>query len=445
MKKILLMLLASLAVITPLSAQRLTIESYTLPNGLKVVLNEDHSAPLVAVNLWYHVGSKDETPGQTGFAHLFEHMLFSGSQHLGPYEYARRIESVGGTRNGSTAFDRTNYYATVPSRHLPMVLWLESDRMGFFLPAIDQKNLDVQKQVVKEERRQRYDNVPYGTAFEDLLRLAFPAGHPYSWPTIGSMEDLSAAKLDQVTDFFKRWYKPNNAVLSIVGDFDPAVARGLVERYFASIPRGPEVDRAAIQPVNMTTEKRQVIHAEVPLPRVSRLYHLPKFGSDEWIAADLLSYILMEGKASRLEKSLVYEKQLAKDVEGFVYPGEAAGIFLLSVTTPPGGSAERAEAALDAELERVAKEGVTDAELGRALNLAETDYANELSEFGSRANLLSQTTTLFGDPRLATTMMERYRAISRETIRQVAATYLTKTNRVTIHYLPKKASEEASR
>jgi zinc protease len=444
MKRV-LMLLASLAVATSLSAQRLAIESYTLPNGLRVVLNEDHSAPLVAVNIWYHVGSKDETPGQTGFAHLFEHMLFSGSEHLGPYEYARRIESVGGTRNGSTAFDRTNYYATVPSRQLPMVLWLESDRMGFFLPAIDQKNLDVQKQVVKEERRQRYDNVPYGTAFEDLLRLAYPSGHPYSWPTIGSMEDLTAAKLDEVTDFFKRWYMPNNAVLSIVGDFDPAVAKELVERYFGSIPRGEQPTRATIAPVTLAAEKRQVIHGQVPLPRIARLYHIPKFGSDEWIAVDLLSHILTNGKASRLEKSLVYERQLAKDIDGFVYPSEAVGIFLLNVTTPPNGNAGKTEAALDVELNRVAKEGITEAELSRALNLAETDYANELSEFASRANLLSQMTTLFGDPKVATTLMDRYRAIDRDKIREVAATWLTSSNRVTIHYLPKNTKEEAAR
>jgi zinc protease len=224
-------------------SQNVQVESYTLPNGLRVVLNEDHSAPLVAVNIWYHVGSKDEKPGRTGFAHLFEHMLFSGSQNVKKNEHFGYIQSVGGLLNGSTNLDRTNYYETVPSSHLPLALWLEADRMGYFLPALDQEKLDVQKQVVKEERRQRYDNVPYGTWLESLLRNAYPQDYPYHWPTIGSMADLTAAELDDVKEFFRMYYSPNNAVLTLVGDFDPVEARALIAKYFGPIPQGPEVPR----------------------------------------------------------------------------------------------------------------------------------------------------------------------------------------------------------
>jgi len=223
--RILGVLLALLGVAGPLGAQQLKLDSYALPNGLRVVLNEDHSAPLIAFNVWYHVGSKNERAGRTGFAHLFEHMLFSGSEHVGNNEHFRYVESVGGLINGSTNFDRTNYFETLPSNYLPLGLWLESDRMGYFLNALNQSKLDIQKEVVKEERRQRYDNVPYGTALERMLGLAFPDTYPYHWPTIGAMPDLTAAQLEDVKGFFRTYYSPNNAVLTLVGDFDPAEAR----------------------------------------------------------------------------------------------------------------------------------------------------------------------------------------------------------------------------
>src|SRR5947207_10910407 len=216
----------------------LALEDYRLSNGLRVVLNEDHSAPLVAVNVWYHVGSKNERPGRTGFAHLFEHMLFSGSENVGNNEHFRYVQSVGGVLNGTTFFDRTNYFETLPSNYLALGLWLESDRMGFFLPALTQEKLDIQREVVKEERRQRYDNVPYGTAFERLLNLAYDPDYSYHWPTIGSMEDLGAASLDDIRDFFGTWYRPDNAVLTVTGDFAPDEARQLVHQYFADIPPG---------------------------------------------------------------------------------------------------------------------------------------------------------------------------------------------------------------
>src|SRR5688572_4683997 len=230
----------------------LSLDTYQLPNGLKVVLNEDHSAPLVAVNLWYHVGSKDERPGRTGFAHLFEHMLFSGSQHVGNNEHFRYVQSVGGVLNGTTFFDRTNYYETMPSNYLALALWLESDRMGFFLPALTREKLDVQINVVKEERRLRVDNVPYGDFLERLLRLGYDSEFPYRWEVIGSMADIGAAQLDDVVDFFNTFYRPNNAVLTVSGDFDPAEARTLIEQYFGPIPAGPTLPRFQQTPKPMS-------------------------------------------------------------------------------------------------------------------------------------------------------------------------------------------------
>src|SRR6266699_4756874 len=256
----------------------LSLEDYKLSNGLRVVLNEDHSAPLVAVNLWYHVGSKNERPGRTGFAHLFEHMLFSGSEHVGNNEHFRYIQSVGGVLNGTTFFDRTNYFETLPSNYLALGLWLESDRMGFFLPALTQEKLDIQRDVVKEERRQRDDNVPYGTSFERLLSLAYDSDYPYHWPTIGSMEDLGAASLDDIRDFFRTWYRPDNCTLTVIGDFLPTEARLLVEQYFADIPPGREFPRALPERSPLAGERRDVVPSPVQLPRIYRLYHLPEMG-----------------------------------------------------------------------------------------------------------------------------------------------------------------------
>src|SRR5438034_3242709 len=261
----------------------LSLEDYRLPTGLRVVLNEDHSAPLVAVNLWYHVGSKNERPGRTGFAHLFEHMLFSGSEHVGNNEHFRYVQSVGGVLNGTTFFDRTNYFETLPSHYLAMGLWLESDRMGFFLPALTQEKLDIQREVVKEERRQRYDNVPYGTAFERLLRLAYDPNYSYHWPTIGSMADLGAASLDDIREFFATWYRPDNCVLTVVGDFNPSEAKQLVERYFGDIAPGGSFPPFALQRRPHAGEKRETFPTPVQLPRINRLYHLPKMGDPDWM------------------------------------------------------------------------------------------------------------------------------------------------------------------
>jgi len=416
----------------------LQLDDYRLSNGLRVVLNEDHSAPLVAVNLWYHVGSKNERPGRTGFAHLFEHMLFSGSEHVGNNEHFRYVQSVGGVLNGTTFFDRTNYFETLPSHYLAMGLWLESDRMGFFLPALTQEKLDIQREVVKEERRQRYDNVPYGTAFERLLYLAYEPDYPYHWPTIGSMEDLGAASLDDIREFFSTWYRPDNCVLTVVGDFVPAEAKELIANYFGDITPGRSFPLFNRRRRPRTAEQREVFSAPVQLPRIYRLYHLPKMGERDWIFGDLLSTVLTSDKASRLEKALVYDKQIATDVSAYVLPTEATGMLLLQATAKEGVPIEDVEQVTDEELARLVAGGISDDELTRAKNRAEVDIAHQLENYDARADLIAMLTTFFGDPALVDRWLEPYRAAKPSDIVECARKYLVPENRVTSIFAPER-------
>jgi predicted Zn-dependent peptidase len=414
----------------------LNLEQYHLPNGLRVVLNEDHSAPLVAVNLWYHVGSKNERPGRTGFAHLFEHMLFSGSENVGNNEHFRYVQSVGGVLNGTTFFDRTNYFETLPSNYLALGLWLESDRMGFFLPALTQEKLDIQREVVKEERRQRYDNVPYGTAFERLLNLGYDPDYSYHWPTIGSMADLEAASLDDVREFFTTWYRPDNCTLTLVGDFAKDEAKKLVEQYFGDIPAGGGFPKFDLERKPLAGERRETVPSQVQLPRIYRLYHLPKMGHRDWIAADLLTAVLSADKAARLDRVLVHEKQIAQDVATYVLPTESTGIMLLQATAREGVAIDTIESAIDAEVARIAIEGITDEELTRAKNRAEIEFAHQLETFDGRADLLGMMSTYFSDPMLIETWLEPYRAATGEELAHVARKYMIPENRVTSLFIP---------
>ncbi|HEY0157106.1 MAG TPA: pitrilysin family protein [Thermoanaerobaculia bacterium] len=414
----------------------LNLTEYRLDNGLRVVLNEDHSAPLVAINLWYHVGSKNERPGRTGFAHLFEHMLFSGSQHVGNNEHFRYVQSVGGVLNGTTFFDRTNYFETLPSNYLALGLWLESDRMGFFLPALTQEKLDIQREVVKEERRQRYDNVPYGTAFERLLRLAFNPEYSYHWATIGSMEDLEAASLDDIREFFATWYRPDNCTLTIVGDFAADEARRLVDHYFSEFEPGRLFPGFDLQRKPAGHEVRETFASPVQLPRIYRLYHLPKMGETDWVHADLLTTVLASDKASRLDRALVHEQQIAQDVATYVLPTEATGLLLLQATAREGVAIERLESAIDEEVARISVGGITDDELTRAKNRAEMEYAHQLETFDARADLIGMMATYFNDPSLVQRWLDPYRNATADDLAHVARKYLIPENRVTSLFVP---------
>ncbi|HEY8132382.1 MAG TPA: pitrilysin family protein, partial [Thermoanaerobaculia bacterium] len=376
---------------------------------------------------------------RTGFAHLFEHMLFSGSEHVGNNEHFRYVQSVGGVLNGTTFFDRTNYFETLPSNYLALGLWLESDRMGFFLPALTQDKLDIQREVVKEERRQRYDNVPYGTAFERLLHLAYEPGYSYHWPTIGSMEDLSAASLDDVRKFFSTWYRPDNCVLTLVGDFVPSEARELVARYFGDIPPGKSFPPFDLIRRETRSERRETFPSRVPLPRIYRLYHLPRMGDRDWIAGDLLSTVLTSDKASRLERSLVYEKQIATDVAAYVLPTEATGMLLLQATAKDDVSIDEVEHAMDDEIERVVVGGITDDELTRARNRAEVDYAHQIENYDTRADLIGMLATYFENPKRVLDWLEPYRTTTADDLKRVAQTYLVPENRVTSIFVPEAA------
>jgi zinc protease len=330
----------------------LPFERHTLSNGLRVILHEDRSLPLVTLNLWYHVGSKNERPGRTGFAHLFEHMLFQGSEHVGTHDHFRYVQQVGGVANGSTWYDRTNYYESLPAHHLELGLWLESDRMGFLLPAITQKNLDTQRGVVMNERRQRVENQPYGRAGERLHELMYPGDHPYHWPVIGYMDDIAAATLEDIRTFFRTYYAPNNAVLTLAGDFSSREALERVEAWFGEIPSGPPVPPVSAALPPLPGEQREVLTDDVRLPRVYLGYRAPAYGERAWYAADLLATALAGGKSSPFYRDLVYERQIVQDVGASVSPYEEVASFLLVGTGRPGVSAERIEAALLEHVER---------------------------------------------------------------------------------------------
>ena len=415
----------------------LRFENYVLPNGLRVILHEDHSTPIVCVNVWYHVGSKNEGPGRTGFAHLFEHMMFQGSQHL-DRGYFQPLQEAGGQLNGSTNPDRTNYWETVPSNYLERAVWMESDRMGFLLPALSQQKLDNQRDVVKNERRQSYENRPYGLAHETLLAAMYPPEHPYSWPTIGFMADLDAASREDVAEFFRCYYHPGNASLCIAGDFQPAEARRLVEKYFGPLPGGPPVTPLPPQPVTMRAPRRIQMTDRVSLARLYLLWPtVPAFAPDD-AELEMLADLLAGGKTSRLHRRLVREAQLAQDVRGYQQSGEIAGAFAVTVTARQGAELGRIESLVREELRQLQAEPPTEAELRRAVSQYETHAVRSLesiSGFGGRADQLNMYNVYRGDPGYLTVDLERHRTVNCQGIQRVAAKYLGETC-VTLEVLP---------
>ena len=419
---------------------RIPIETFHLPNGLFVTLSEDHTAPIVAVNLWYHVGSANEREGRTGFAHLFEHMLFQGSAHVGSNEHFELIQRAGGTLNGSTWLERTNYFETVPSNELALALWLEADRMGELLPAMTQEKLDTQRDVVKNERRWSVDNQPYGTMLEKLQELVFPATHPFQHSLIGSMEDLSAASLDDVRQFFATYYTPDNAVLSIAGDFDPAHARGLVESYFGPIPRGkgkPPLPAMTLPPV-FGKPLRTVVPDDVSLSRLFMAFRTPVFGSKEYYASSVCAALLGMRKGSRLHRSLVRERQVAAEASAFNF-GLAKGTDLLvvDVTARPETSASQIEEEVEREMDLLLRDGVTGEEVSRALALIETDLVASLQSAGERADGLSMFATYFREPELINEQTDRYRAVTAAKVNEFITERMVEENRASLLYVPK--------
>jgi zinc protease len=421
------------------------IETFTLPNGLTVILSEDHTAPIVAVNLWYHVGSANERPGRTGFAHLFEHMLFQGSASVGANEHFELVQRAGGTLNGSTWLDRTNYFETVPSNQLELALWLEADRMGWLLPAMTQQKLDTQRDVVQNERRWSMDNQPYGTWWERLPALAFPMNHPFHHSLIGSMADLDAASLEDIAHFFATYYTPDNAVLSIAGDFDRDEARRMVERHFAPIPRGngkPHLPDMSVAPT-FGGPLREVVPDDVMLPRLFLALRSPVFGSDGYYAASVAGAILGMKRGSRLYRALVRDQQVASDAQAFTYDlAKGSDLLVLDVTARPETSVAQLEVAVHAELDRLVEHGATPEEVARVVTLIETELVASLQSASDRADRLSMFATYFGDPRLVNRQAERYRAVTVEQVNAFARERLGRENRASLLYVPREADVE---
>jgi zinc protease len=416
------------------------IERHTLDNGLRLILSRDDRAPVVAVNLWYDVGSKHEKPGKTGFAHLFEHMMFQGSANVEKGQHFQQINAAGGTLNASTWLDRTNYFDTLPSHELELALWLEADRMARLLPAMTQEKLDNQRDVVKNERRWSVDNTPYGDWDEKLQELIYPQDHPYHHSTIGSMEDLSAASLEDVSQFFATFYCPNNAVMSIVGDFEPDAALAMVERHFGPIPRNPNLPpppTMTLDPLRLGGEVRKLQPDQVPLPRVYFAYRTPVFGSSDFDAAEVTADLLATGRASRMYASLVRSQQLAQDVAIMAIPLVGGSAVLAAWSTArPGIEADRLEGAMQAEIERLRDEGPSTEELERVRNLHGAGVASALERISERADRLSMYALLFDEPDRINHEMHRYEAVGADEVRTFAREYLGSDNRVVLTYVP---------
>ena len=414
----------------------------TLENGLTLIVHEDHSVPNVSVNIWYMVGSGDEKPSRTGFAHLFEHLMFMGSENAVYPAFDRLLEAAGANNNGSTTTDRTNYYEEGPANSLPLMLWLEADRMGWFLSTMSAEKVDAQREIVKNERRESYENQPYGLARETLTRTLYPAGHPYSWSVIGSMTDLSAASLEDTKDFFRRYYAPNNAVLTVAGDVNAIEVRQLVEQYFAAVPRGPAITRPTAPAFSLARDTVVILEDRVQLPRAYFNWHTARVYSQDDAALDLLAYLLTGAKNSRLTQKLVYDQQIATSVVAFNSGKRLDGDFVIYATARPGHSLPELQTSIDAEIRRLAADGPGTRELEQAQNATEASFLNRLEQVADKSNQLNSYYYFVGTPDYFQQDLARYRGVTSADIQRVARQYLG-GHRVVLSVVPQGKTEMA--
>jgi zinc protease len=445
-------LLLALVLTSPALAQTPTASSappklemryteFTLPNGLRVILHEDHKVPIVTVNMWYHVGSARERPGRTGFAHLFEHLMFMGSGHVKPGEFDEWLENAGGTNNGSTENDRTNYWINVPSNALELALFLESDRMGYLLDTMTPKTVDAQRDVVKNERRQSYENRPYGMSELTLGEMLYPEGHPYHWPVIGYMPDLTAASYEDVVDFFKKYYSPANASLVVAGDIQPDATRKLVEKWFSDVKPGTEVDPMTIPGVALKSVQKKTITDRVQLPRLYLAWLTPRHYEPGDAALDVVADVLAGGKNSRLYKRLVYDMQIAQSVEAGQNSQALSSSFMIEATPRPGHTADELLKVIDEEIAKLQAEPPSQHEVERSLNQIEASFYNRLERvggFGGKADQLNAYYTFTGDPDWFNEDLGRYRALSPSDIQAAAVQFLPPGRRVELTVVPEK-------
>jgi predicted Zn-dependent peptidase len=434
-KTFLLMLFAVVSVSLSAQMNKVEFQEYTLDNGLHVILHQDKSTPIVAVSIMYHVGSKNEKPDRTGFAHFFEHLLFEGTANIERGEFDKYVENAGGTLNANTSFDRTYYYEILPSNQLELGLWLESERL--LHAKVENKGVETQREVVKEERRQRIDNQPYGSILQESMSRAFKK-HPYNWPIIGSMEHLNAAEEKDYQQFYNDFYTPNNAILSIAGDIDYDQAKVWIEQYFGNIPvKNPNVYRPTVVEPELGGEIRDTIYDNIQLPAVVMTYRIPAQGTPDYYAVSMLGTLLSQGQSSRLYKALVDEEQKAVFVGNFPLGLEDPGAAIAFGIANMGVDILEVEKSIDAQIEKVQNELISDIEFQKLKNQTENDFISSNSRIAGIAESLANYKMYFGETNLINTELDRYLAVTKEDIQRVAKQYYNTNNRVVLHYLPK--------
>ncbi|MCC6936920.1 MAG: insulinase family protein [Flavobacteriales bacterium] len=406
---------------------------FDLDNGLHVILHEDHSTPIVAVSVMYHVGSKNEEKDRRGFAHFFEHLLFEGSENIARGEFSKYVEKAGGVLNANTSSDRTYYYEVLPSDQLELGLWLESERM--LHARVDQKGIDTQREVVNEERKQRYENQPYGTILPEVLSRAYSV-HPYQWPTIGFMEDLNAASEADYKAFYKKFYIPNNAVLVVAGDITPVKARELVAKYFSEIPKGAPVVQPTIVEPPLEKEVRDVVYDRIQLPAVVMAYRIPPAGSTDFYAVDLLNNLLSHGNSSRLNKALKDDRHMAVYTGAFSLPFEQGGLAIMYAIANAGVEVDALEQGMESQITLIQERGVSEADMTKLVAQLETEAVQDKSRIAGIANNLATAYLLLGDTKLVNTELERYLQLTSADLQRAAKTYFNPKARVVLHYLP---------